>query len=168
MDLEANTEYEITWGPPEDVTVTAVSGSNYGTAIVTWQPPAKTNGLITGYLVYYTATEDAETQDWVMEGVGGDRLSVVIKDLTPDTRYYIKVQARNRKGFGQMSKVVKYTVSETGCTEPGCSRPTNPCRNSPCPRGTTCVTMETDDARYICVCSDGKMRADCTMEDGLL
>ncbi|XP_046334042.2 neogenin-like [Haliotis rufescens] len=193
MGLEANTEYEMSvmsirygvsspWsmtlavktkeavpgGPPEDVTMTAVSDNNHGTVIVTWQPPAKTNGLITGYLVFYTATEDAETGDWVMEEVGGDRLSVVIKDLTPDTRYYVKVQAQNRKGFGQMSKVVVYTVSDAACTEPGCSRPTNPCRNSPCPRGTTCVTMETDDARYVCVCSDGKMRTDCTMGDGLL
>jgi neogenin len=36
----------------------------------------------------------------------GDRLSTVIRDLTPDTTYYFKVQARNSKGNGPMSPTV--------------------------------------------------------------
>ncbi|PVD36565.1 hypothetical protein C0Q70_03550 [Pomacea canaliculata] len=73
-----------------------------------WQPPQRPNGQITGYLIFYTTDAQQDDRDWVVEGVVGERLSTVIAELTPDTTYYFKVQARNRKGYGPMSNTVKY------------------------------------------------------------
>ena len=62
--------------------------------------------LSAGYLVFYTTDATQEDRDWVVEGVMGDRLSTTIRDLTPETTYYFKVQARNSKGYGPMSPTV--------------------------------------------------------------
>ena len=68
-----------------------------------------------GYLIFYTTDAQQEDRDWVVEGVvGGDKLSTVINKLTPDTTYYFKVQARNRKGYGPMSRVVKHRTLPGG------------------------------------------------------
>jgi len=59
-----------------------------------------------GYLVFYTTDNSQKDRDWVVEGVLGDRLSVTIKDLSLETTYYFKVQARNSIGYGPMSPTV--------------------------------------------------------------
>ena len=59
-----------------------------------------------GYLVYYTTDPTQDDRDWVVEGVMGDKLSTTIRDLTSDTTYFFKVQARNSKGYGPMSPTV--------------------------------------------------------------
>lgn len=59
-----------------------------------------------GYLVFYTTDATQKDRDWVVEGVLGDKLSTTIRDLTPQTTYYFKVQARNSKGYGPMSPTV--------------------------------------------------------------
>ncbi|XP_070178153.1 neogenin-like isoform X2 [Littorina saxatilis] len=82
-----------------------------------WQPPQRPNGQITGYLIFYTTDADLDDRDWVVEGVVGDKLSTVIGKLTADTTYYFKVQARNSKGYGPMSRIVQYStpsVEQTG------------------------------------------------------
>ena len=75
--------------------------------------------MFAGYLIFYTTDAQQEDRDWVVEGVvGGDKLSTVINKLTPDTTYYFKVQARNRKGYGPMSRVVKYRTLPGGWRSP--------------------------------------------------
>lgn len=61
-----------------------------------------------GYLVFYTTDSTKNDLDWVVEGVLGEKLSLTITDLTPDTTYYFKVQARNSKGYGPTSPVKIY------------------------------------------------------------
>ncbi|KAK3094564.1 hypothetical protein FSP39_003463 [Pinctada imbricata] len=92
---------------PRDLT--PIPKENDPTAVtVNWQPPAKPNGQITGYLVYYTTDATHDVRDWVYEGVLGDELSATIRHLTLDTTYYFKVQARNSKGYGPSSQTIMY------------------------------------------------------------
>ena len=61
-----------------------------------------------GYLVFYTTDPGKGDVNWVVEGVIGEKLSITITELTEDTTYYFKVQARNRKGHGPISNTVVY------------------------------------------------------------
>ncbi|XP_062579893.1 neogenin-like isoform X4 [Saccostrea cucullata] len=106
---ETNRTQEAAPGsPPLDLT--PVPKENDPRAVImNWQPPAKPNGQITGYLVFYTTDPKQELRAWVVDGVlEGDELSATIKRLTPSTTYYFKVQARNSKGYGPLSETVIY------------------------------------------------------------
>ncbi|KAK1797983.1 hypothetical protein P4O66_000501 [Electrophorus voltai] len=92
---------------PKDVTVVSKEGRPR-TIIVNWQPPSEANGKITGYIIYYSTDVNAEMHDWVIEPVVGNRLTHQIQDLTLDTTYYFKIQARNSKGMGPMSEAVQF------------------------------------------------------------
>ena len=58
--------------------------------------------------MFYTTDPNKDDLEWVVEGVIGEKLSMTITELTEDTTYYFKVQARNSKGYGPMSKTVFY------------------------------------------------------------
>ncbi|XP_060796902.1 neogenin 1a isoform X6 [Neoarius graeffei] len=92
---------------PKDVTVVSKEGRPR-TIIVNWQPPSEANGKITGYIIYYSTDVNAEVHDWVIEPVVGNRLTHQIQELTLDTTYYFKIQARNSKGMGPMSEAVQF------------------------------------------------------------
>ncbi|XP_055010719.1 LOW QUALITY PROTEIN: neogenin 1a [Boleophthalmus pectinirostris] len=97
---------------PKDVTV--VSKENKPrTIIVNWQPPSEANGKITGYIIYYSTDVNAEVHDWVIEPVVGNRLTHQIQELTLDTTYYFKIQARNSKGMGPMSDAVHFRTPKS-------------------------------------------------------
>lgn len=61
-----------------------------------------------GYIIYYSTDVNAEVHDWVIEPVVGNRLTHQIQELTLDTTYYFKIQARNSKGMGPMSDAVQF------------------------------------------------------------
>ncbi len=46
----------------------------------------------------------------MLKTVQGDKQSITIQDLSPDTVYYFKVQARNRMGYSPMSHTVTYVI----------------------------------------------------------
>uniref|UniRef100_A0A3B3D618 Neogenin 1b n=1 Tax=Oryzias melastigma TaxID=30732 RepID=A0A3B3D618_ORYME len=107
MTAQGTTFESIPSSPPKDVTV--VSKENKPrTIIVNWQPPSEANGKITGYIIYYSTDVNAEVHDWVIEPVVGNRLTHQIQELTLDTTYYFKIQARNSKGMGPMSDAVLF------------------------------------------------------------
>jgi neogenin len=56
--------------------------------------------------VFYTTDSTQRDRDWVVEDVRGDRLSITVIDLSPETTYYFKVQARNSVGNGPSSPTV--------------------------------------------------------------
>lgn len=64
--------------------------------------------LFLGYIIYYSTDVNAEVHDWVIEPVVGNRLTHQIQELTLDTTYYFKIQARNSKGMGPMSDAVLF------------------------------------------------------------
>ena len=60
--------------------------------------------------MYYTTDATQPDREWVVDGVTGDKLSKMIRALTPETTYYFKVQARNSKGYGPMSPTVIFAT----------------------------------------------------------
>uniref|UniRef100_A0A665W7Z1 Neogenin 1b n=1 Tax=Echeneis naucrates TaxID=173247 RepID=A0A665W7Z1_ECHNA len=112
MTAQGTTFETIPSSSPKDVTV--VSKENKPrTIIVNWQPPSEANGKITGYIIYYSTDVNAEVHDWVIEPVVGNRLTHQIQELTLDTTYYFKIQARNSKGMGPMSEAVNFRTPKS-------------------------------------------------------
>ncbi|XP_047592651.1 neogenin isoform X8 [Lutra lutra] len=107
MTAHGTTFEYVPTSPPKDVTVVSKEGKPR-TIIVNWQPPSEANGKITGYIIYYSTDVNAELHDWVIEPVVGNRLTHQIQELTLDTPYYFKIQARNSKGMGPMSEAVQF------------------------------------------------------------
>ncbi|XP_067312783.1 neogenin 1a [Pseudorasbora parva] len=107
MTAHGTTFEAIPSSAPKDVTVVSKEGRPR-TIIVNWQPPSEANGKITGYIIYYSTDVNAEVHDWVIEPVVGNRLTHQIQELTLDTTYYFKIQARNSKGMGPMSEAVQF------------------------------------------------------------
>lgn len=64
--------------------------------------------LPAGYIIYYSTDVNAEVHDWVVEPVMGNRLTHQVQELTLDTTYYFKIQARNSKGMGPLSDTVQF------------------------------------------------------------
>ncbi|XP_026071666.1 neogenin-like isoform X7 [Carassius auratus] len=107
MTAHGTTFEAIPSSAPKDVTVVSKEGRPR-TIIINWQPPSEANGKITGYIIYYSTDVNAEVHDWVIEPVVGNRLTHQIQELTLDTTYYFKIQARNSKGMGPMSDAVQF------------------------------------------------------------
>ncbi|XP_076879848.1 neogenin 1a isoform X3 [Brachyhypopomus gauderio] len=110
---------------PKDVTVVSKEGRPR-TIIVNWQPPSEANGKITGYIIYYSTDVNAEVHDWVIEPVVGNRLTHQIQDLTLDTTYYFKIQARNSKGMGPLSEAVHFRTPKASSMPAKPGRPPMP------------------------------------------
>ncbi|XP_030630781.1 neogenin [Chanos chanos] len=107
MTAHGTTFETIPSSAPKDVTVVSKEGRPR-TININWQPPSEANGKITGYIIYYSTDVNAEVHDWVIEPVVGNRLTHQIQELTLDTTYYFKIQARNSKGMGPMSEAVQF------------------------------------------------------------
>ncbi|KAG1941379.1 neogenin [Pimephales promelas] len=124
MTAHGTTFETIPSSAPKDVTVVSKEGRPR-TIIVNWQPPSEANGKITGYIIYYSTDVNAVVHDWVIEPVVGNRLTHQIQELTLDTTYYFKIQARNSKGMGPMSEAVQFrTPKASGPVKVG--RPPSP------------------------------------------
>ncbi|XP_067436480.1 neogenin 1a isoform X2 [Thunnus thynnus] len=130
MTAQGTTFETIPSSSPKDVTV--VSKENKPrTIIVNWQPPSEANGKITGYIIYYSTDVNAEVHDWVIEPVVGNRLTHQIQELTLDTTYYFKIQARNSKGMGPMSEAVQFRTPKTSNLPSKPGPPGNPLTHEP-------------------------------------
>ncbi|CAB3404169.1 unnamed protein product [Caenorhabditis bovis] len=78
--------------------------------LVKWGPCDHPNGVITGYMVYYTnEKESTPLKKWQMKEAKSDELMTTIYGLEADTRYYIRIVARNAIGDSPLSPLV--TVS---------------------------------------------------------
>uniref|UniRef100_A0A7N9IAM4 Neogenin n=1 Tax=Macaca fascicularis TaxID=9541 RepID=A0A7N9IAM4_MACFA len=116
MTAHGTTFELVPTSPPKDVTVVSKEGKPK-TIIVNWQPPSEANGKITGYIIYYSTDVNAEIHDWVIEPVVGNRLTHQIQELTLDTPYYFKIQARNSKGMGPMSEAVQFRTPKADSSD---------------------------------------------------
>uniref|UniRef100_A0A8K9WWR5 Neogenin n=1 Tax=Oncorhynchus mykiss TaxID=8022 RepID=A0A8K9WWR5_ONCMY len=122
MTAQGTTFETIPSSSPKDVTVVSKE-LKPRTIIVNWQPPSEANGKITGYIIYYSTDVNAEVHDWVIEPVVGNRLTHQIQELTLDTTYYFKIQARNSKGMGPMSEAVHFRTPKSKCGGGGGGNP---------------------------------------------
>ncbi|XP_053346645.1 neogenin isoform X2 [Clarias gariepinus] len=107
MTAHGTTLETLPTSAPKDVTLVSKEGRPR-TININWQPPSEANGKITGYIIYYSTDVNAEVHDWVVEPVMGNRLTHQIQELTLDTMYYFKIQARNSKGMGPLSDTVHF------------------------------------------------------------
>uniref|UniRef100_A0A7E4V648 Neogenin-like protein n=1 Tax=Panagrellus redivivus TaxID=6233 RepID=A0A7E4V648_PANRE len=96
---------------PRDLTITPPSKMKFvdpHTVTLHWQPPKYANGEVSDYSVLYTHRPEQDDKEWLVDSVRGDQLSMTILNLIPQTVYYFKIQARNVKGIGPFSSIVKY------------------------------------------------------------
>ncbi|GFO26464.1 neogenin [Plakobranchus ocellatus] len=121
MSVLATTEERAPSTEPRDVTPVPLQDNPLAVSL-NWQPPARPNGLITDYLIYYTTHLHTEDIVWPGEDVDGESLSTVIENLTPDTTYFFIVQARNSKGVSPRSIPVQY-VTPPACDTVGSKEP---------------------------------------------
>ncbi|XP_052754189.1 LOW QUALITY PROTEIN: neogenin-like [Galleria mellonella] len=111
--LASNTSLEATpGGPPRELRIIPAAPAARAVDLA-WQPPAKPNGRITGYVVMYAIQRSgaaAGGEEWTPVAVGGDRVRARVDRLRPRTTYAFKVQARNARGLGPFSQSVAYTT----------------------------------------------------------
>uniref|UniRef100_A0A674IVK8 Neogenin n=1 Tax=Terrapene triunguis TaxID=2587831 RepID=A0A674IVK8_9SAUR len=141
MTAHGTTFELVPTSPPKDVTVVSKEGKPR-TIIVNWQPPSEANGKITGYIIYYSTDVNAEIHDWVIEPVVGNRLTHQIQELTLDTPYYFKIQARNSKGMGPMSEAVQFRTPKGKISL--LSSPPSPLTGSNSPHGSPTSPLDSN------------------------
>lgn len=107
MTAHATTYEAAPTSAPKDLTVITREGKPRA-VIVSWQPPLEANGKITAYILFYTLDKNIPIDDWIMETISGDRLTHQIMDLSLDTMYYFRIQARNAKGVGPLSDPILF------------------------------------------------------------
>ncbi|XP_055081667.1 netrin receptor DCC isoform X2 [Periophthalmus magnuspinnatus] len=111
MTAHATTYEAAPSSAPKDLTVIGREGRPRA-ILISWQPPMEANGRITGYTVYYTLDKNAPIDDWSMEPISGDRLTHQVLNLSLDTVYYFRIQAKNSKGVGPLSEPVAYRTAK--------------------------------------------------------
>ncbi|CAL8280129.1 unnamed protein product [Merluccius merluccius] len=111
MTAHATTYEAAPSSPPKDLTVISREGRPRA-VLISWQPPLEANGRITGYTLYYTLDKNTPIDEWVMESLGGDRLTHQVLDLSLDSSYYFRVQAKNTKGLGPLSEPVPFRTAK--------------------------------------------------------
>ncbi|XP_059404933.1 netrin receptor DCC-like isoform X1 [Carassius carassius] len=111
MTAHATTYEAAPSSAPKDLTVIGREGRPRA-ILISWQPPLEANGRITGYILYYTLDKNMPIDDWVMEPIGGDRLTHQVMDLNLDTVYYFRIQGKNAKGVGPLSEPVQYRTAK--------------------------------------------------------
>ncbi|PSN38934.1 hypothetical protein C0J52_08943 [Blattella germanica] len=94
---------------PRDLTVVPVE-ENPSAVNLNWQPPKQPNGPITGYVILYSTDQTMRDREWLVRVIMGDKMTMKVDELQPETTYYFKIQARNTKGYGPFSAVVSFTT----------------------------------------------------------
>lgn len=93
--------------PPRDLTIVADEESASAVRLQ-WQPPKTPNGQITGYMILYTTDDSLPDREWSVHPLIGDKMNTLITDMSPDTLYFFKIQAKNEKGSGPVSSAVSF------------------------------------------------------------
>ncbi|XP_013387209.1 receptor-type tyrosine-protein phosphatase eta isoform X2 [Lingula anatina] len=105
-----NTTLEDTPGPP--ARVNASCDVCYNSMTVTWEAPTRENknGIITGYVIYYTDGEISKNKKIDI----GSQKSSTITSLSAEKSYQVKVAARTRVGEGEKETAPTYVNLTSG------------------------------------------------------
>ncbi|XP_053621423.1 neogenin isoform X3 [Plodia interpunctella] len=107
--LASNTSLETApSSAPREARVSATASAR--AAELSWAPPARPNGRLTGYVIMY-AIQRSGAEEWIAVSVPGDRTRARVDRLRPRTTYNFKIQAKNSKGLGPFSQPVSYTTA---------------------------------------------------------
>ena len=72
----------------------------------------KSSCSATGYVIFYTDDPNLPDQSWVVHGVKGDHLNNTITDLRPNAKYFFKLQAKNKAGFGPPTNPISHVLPD--------------------------------------------------------
>ncbi len=61
---------------------------------ILWSPPKEPNGKITGYDILYTDNNLLIDRKWKREKVKGEKTTIILTKLIPDSKYFLKIKAR--------------------------------------------------------------------------
>ena len=103
---------------PQNLEATGLSPTNGDapSVQVTFTRP-ETPGVITGYNVYYTEDPTLPFDDWgkiFLPETGTPQISGIIRNLYPDTTYYVTATAVNQAGEGPASYLATATTTSGG------------------------------------------------------
>ncbi|RXM99072.1 Phosphatidylinositol phosphatase PTPRQ [Acipenser ruthenus] len=102
-DIFARTMEDEPESAPQNLTVQHVTAS---TAVISWLPPEKPNGIITYYKVTYAVDTDFHTEN-------STTTTVTLQNLKPHSVYNISIRAYTKYGHGnQTSSVLKVLTGE--------------------------------------------------------
>ncbi|VBB26357.1 unnamed protein product [Acanthocheilonema viteae] len=73
---------------------------------IRWDPPVIMNRPVTSYTVYYTSNGNQPIKNWKKVNVDEPNREVTIKDLRPNTQYFIRLRANDKLGPGRLSNPV--------------------------------------------------------------
>ncbi|CAG9573386.1 unnamed protein product [Danaus chrysippus] len=109
--LASNTSLEAAPGSaPRELRVSPAAPASRA-ADLTWSPPAKPNGVITGYVIMYGVSRGSgAAEEWSALAAPGERGRARVDRLRARTTYSFKIQARNSRGLGPFSPSVTYTT----------------------------------------------------------
>lgn len=94
---------------PLDVRLTLYSS----TAVqVLWNPPARRNGVIQNYVIYYSDDSSRLLSKWKTKISGGSSLSSLVSHLALNTVFYFCLRAATSVGEGRVSDVVYIQTQE--------------------------------------------------------
>ncbi|OWR48245.1 Neogenin [Danaus plexippus plexippus] len=113
--LASNTSLEAAPGSAPPGAARVPRGSSLRAADLTWSPPAKPNGVITGMLTRYVimygvSRGSGAAEEWSALAAPGERGRARVDRLRARTTYSFKIQARNSRGLGPFSPAVTYTT----------------------------------------------------------
>ncbi|XP_052743159.1 neogenin isoform X2 [Bicyclus anynana] len=116
--LASNTSLEAApGGAPRELRVSPAAPPARA-ADLSWSPPQRPNGVITGYVIMYAVQRSGPAagaaEEWTAVAVVGDRTRARVDRLRARTTYSFKIQARNGKGLGPFSAAVTYTTGAEG------------------------------------------------------
>ncbi|XP_072038714.1 uncharacterized protein [Amphiura filiformis] len=99
---------------PEELTIYKVENSTSSLQL-DWQPPKQSNGIITGYTIYYSTNATLPIEEWLKTNLASEDLTTIIPSLTPDTMYHFRIQGHNVKGSSPISDIVSDTTPAVSC-----------------------------------------------------
>ncbi|CAG9535199.1 unnamed protein product, partial [Cercopithifilaria johnstoni] len=73
---------------------------------VRWDPPVIMNRPVTSYTAYYTNNANQPIKNWKKVNIDEPNREVTIKDLRPNTQYFIRLRANDKLGPGRLSNPV--------------------------------------------------------------
>ncbi|XP_072028791.1 uncharacterized protein [Amphiura filiformis] len=94
---------------PKELTIYEVENSTTSLQL-NWQPPRQSNGIITGYTIYYSTDATLPIEEWIEIDLEGEDLTTIIPSLTQDTMYHFRIQGHNVKGDSPISGIVSDTT----------------------------------------------------------
>lgn len=70
---------------------------------IVWEEPSNVNGIIQNYIIAYTMNL---TMTWNNMTVPGNKRTTNLLDLSPGRRYFVRVRAATKAGYGKPSNTI--------------------------------------------------------------